>query len=97
MNSKKKDSKFNIKNLSSNFEIQKLGLVQVKQFLGIEDVIFGSKVYTTSAQCESQAEVLAISKAEFMKLQSSQLMWSCLTERVSSKVETLKQAIIANR
>lgn len=71
--------------------------MQVKQFLGIEDVIFGSKNHTTSAYCEQQAEVMAISKQEFIKLQATSFVWQSLTERVNSKVDLLKRTIIVNK
>ena len=71
--------------------------MQVKQFLGIEDVILGSKNHTTSAYCEQQAEVMAISKQDFIKLQATSFVWQCLTERVSSKVDMLKKTIIVNK
>lgn len=50
--SKQKESQFFVRNISIDFEIQKLGCIQVKQFLGIEDAIFGSNFHTTSAFCE---------------------------------------------
>jgi hypothetical protein len=62
----------------------------VKQFLGIEDLVLGSKHHTTSAYCEQHSEVMAIARHDFIKLQSSSFVWQSLTERVSAKVDMLR-------
>ena len=97
LKSKKKSNSYNVKNIGNQFEIQKLSKVEIRQFLGIEDVFLNSKVHTTSAVCEVNSEVLVMSKEDFLKLRYHPVVWSTLTEKIGSKVDRMKQAIVLNR
>jgi hypothetical protein len=75
----KLNSKFNVKNGNTTMLVHQLECVARNQFLGIEDIVNGNQSYSSSVYCEKSAQVIAMTKADFLKLQSNHLVWKTLT------------------
>lgn len=61
----KHNSEYHFKNQAPTKKIHQLENVQRNQFVGLEDLINGNKIYTVSVVCDKQAEVYCISRADF--------------------------------
>ena len=59
-------------------------------------MVNGMKTYTATAVCEKDAEVLYISATDFLKLQTSSVVWSGLHSNVEVKLTRMAEAIISS-
>ena len=56
----------------------------------------GNKYYTSTVHCEKDGEVFAMTKQDFLKLHSNQLVWKNFQDSAIPNLEKLSNTIIVN-
>lgn len=77
--------------LVKNYQV---GVVLRNQFVGLEDLVNGTKNYSVSAICEKDAEVLYMSKQDYLKLQNNSAVWSGLQTKAEENLHKLAETIL---
>lgn len=79
LKAKRQISEFDVKNLSTKFDVCILESASRCQFVGVEDVVNLNLRYTVSVLCDSQSGTgIFINKADFLRLKSYEQVWSII-------------------